>query len=213
MELVVIVIFFFFFFFQAEDGIRDKLVTGVQTCALPISRAQHQPVDEFAGRLFEWVAEVLRATQEHGAAIARQPDGVPAERPRHSHERARVLVEIVVVVAPGCPAAATTPAARAAALRRGPPADDRMLLRRLAEEHRILMSRGAGAIRDDEHLAIGGVAHAVDARVVLVHDLLAVLVVRRRPQHHAVLTTGALLPVARLSGRVRTRTVALRAGL
>src|SRR5205823_8914701 len=31
--------FFFFFFFQAEDGIRDKLVTGVQTCALPISAA------------------------------------------------------------------------------------------------------------------------------------------------------------------------------
>src|SRR5690554_7065003 len=28
---------FFFFFFQAEDGIRDADVTGVQTCALPIS--------------------------------------------------------------------------------------------------------------------------------------------------------------------------------
>src|SRR5207244_7930728 len=28
---------FFCFFFQAEDGIRDDLVTGVQTCALPIS--------------------------------------------------------------------------------------------------------------------------------------------------------------------------------
>src|SRR5256885_2677355 len=27
----------FFFFFQAEDGIRDYKVTGVQTCALPIS--------------------------------------------------------------------------------------------------------------------------------------------------------------------------------
>src|SRR5437870_9772407 len=27
----------FFFFFQAEDGIRDGHVTGVQTCALPIS--------------------------------------------------------------------------------------------------------------------------------------------------------------------------------
>src|SRR6266516_2848732 len=27
---------FFFFFFQAEDGIRDRTVTGVQTCALPI---------------------------------------------------------------------------------------------------------------------------------------------------------------------------------
>src|SRR5207244_1289856 len=30
------VMFVFFFFFQAEDGIRDDLVTGVQTCALPI---------------------------------------------------------------------------------------------------------------------------------------------------------------------------------
>src|SRR5256885_13321520 len=28
-----------FFFFQAEDGIRDYKVTGVQTCALPISKA------------------------------------------------------------------------------------------------------------------------------------------------------------------------------
>src|SRR2546429_7986641 len=34
----------FFFFFQAEDGIRDVAVTGVQTCALPISHgfAAHQ---------------------------------------------------------------------------------------------------------------------------------------------------------------------------
>src|SRR5260370_17179482 len=31
--------FLFFFFFQAEDGIRDSSVTGVQTCALPISAA------------------------------------------------------------------------------------------------------------------------------------------------------------------------------
>src|SRR5688572_32411161 len=30
----------FFFFFQAEDGIRDLTVTGVQTCALPISRGR-----------------------------------------------------------------------------------------------------------------------------------------------------------------------------
>src|SRR5207249_7130392 len=29
---------FLFFFFQAEDGIRDRNVTGVQTCALPISK-------------------------------------------------------------------------------------------------------------------------------------------------------------------------------
>src|SRR5207248_6503567 len=32
-----LLIFYFFFFFQAEDGIRDRTVTGVQTCALPIS--------------------------------------------------------------------------------------------------------------------------------------------------------------------------------
>src|SRR3982750_1444229 len=31
-----LIFFFFFFFFQAEDGIRDLIVTGVQTCALPI---------------------------------------------------------------------------------------------------------------------------------------------------------------------------------
>src|SRR5205823_11600264 len=31
------------FFFQAEDGIRDKLVTGVQTCALPISLSVEMP--------------------------------------------------------------------------------------------------------------------------------------------------------------------------
>src|SRR2546426_8601965 len=35
--IVVILISYFFFFFQAEDGIRDYKVTGVQTCALPIS--------------------------------------------------------------------------------------------------------------------------------------------------------------------------------
>src|SRR2546426_6568642 len=36
--LALILYFFIFFFFQAEDGIRDYKVTGVQTCALPISR-------------------------------------------------------------------------------------------------------------------------------------------------------------------------------
>src|SRR5256885_2589016 len=34
---------FVFFFFQAEDGIRDYKVTGVQTCALPISRGRLRP--------------------------------------------------------------------------------------------------------------------------------------------------------------------------
>src|SRR5207247_3861285 len=34
------IVYFFCFFFQAEDGIRVPLVTGVQTCALPICRAR-----------------------------------------------------------------------------------------------------------------------------------------------------------------------------
>src|SRR3989337_3150818 len=33
-----LLVFVCFFFFQAEDGIRDATVTGVQTCALPISK-------------------------------------------------------------------------------------------------------------------------------------------------------------------------------
>src|SRR5688572_31412174 len=38
----VVTLFSFFFFFQAEDGIRDLTVTGVQTCALPISSGIHR---------------------------------------------------------------------------------------------------------------------------------------------------------------------------
>src|SRR2546430_7662139 len=40
-----------FFFFQAEDGIRDLTVTGVQTCALPIS-LPHRPRPVRAGKTF-----------------------------------------------------------------------------------------------------------------------------------------------------------------
>src|SRR5438105_5558888 len=42
-----------FFFFQAEDGIRDPLVTGVQTCALPISppRGRHAGEPRVSGGL------------------------------------------------------------------------------------------------------------------------------------------------------------------
>src|SRR5258708_29997605 len=36
---MLLICVFYFFFFQAEDGIRDDLVTGVQTCALPIYQA------------------------------------------------------------------------------------------------------------------------------------------------------------------------------
>src|SRR5437868_14553563 len=39
----------FFFFFQAEDGIRDRNVTGVQTCALPISLFIEHAGNRFLG--------------------------------------------------------------------------------------------------------------------------------------------------------------------
>src|SRR5688572_33495878 len=42
---MVRVLLYFFFFFQAEDGIRDLTVTGVQTCALPISFEHRTTVD------------------------------------------------------------------------------------------------------------------------------------------------------------------------
>src|SRR3712207_7787504 len=49
--IVLIVRCLLFFFFQAEDGIRDIGVTGVQTCALPISpqRSVELPEDNYLG--------------------------------------------------------------------------------------------------------------------------------------------------------------------
>src|SRR5215213_10620889 len=65
-------ILFFFFFFQAEDGIRDWSVTGVQTCALPISaRTQRRR---------------LRA-EGHDAAGSRARDHCgPADEGRRDHD-------------------------------------------------------------------------------------------------------------------------------
>src|SRR5258708_19072549 len=48
--LTVVYNFSMFFFFQAEDGIRDDLVTGVQTCALPISSPGSAPREGPRGR-------------------------------------------------------------------------------------------------------------------------------------------------------------------
>src|SRR5437667_6905063 len=91
-----------FFFFQAEDGIRDRDVTGVQTCALPISRERLGRRDEYSdfvatGRKRRF--EPLKVRREHrisdaGPALDRGHDlrGVshlrhPLGRDERSEER------------------------------------------------------------------------------------------------------------------------------
>src|SRR2546425_12819791 len=60
--------FFFFFFFKAKDGIRDKLVTGFQTCALPICvshAAVLKPRGKAAGQEW-WPADLyLEGSDQH----------------------------------------------------------------------------------------------------------------------------------------------------
>src|SRR5437763_13440703 len=52
---VVFVYVLVYFFFQAEDGIRDTSVTGVQTCALPILERLASEVEEVQVRAGEWI--------------------------------------------------------------------------------------------------------------------------------------------------------------
>src|SRR2546426_3886501 len=57
--------FFFFFFFQAEDGIRDYKVTGVQTCALPISDRLPRPGGEIGEGRDERRGQIVDAEKAH----------------------------------------------------------------------------------------------------------------------------------------------------
>ena len=67
-----------FFFFQAEDGIRDHCVTGVQTCALPIYEAIRRlgwvgfRVGVDASRVSEAVRVQLTILVEIGSASSRE---------------------------------------------------------------------------------------------------------------------------------------------
>src|SRR5689334_24471439 len=56
------VLLYIFFFFQAEDGIRDGTVTGVQTCALPISNANGPGSSGFGGSVRPRSSSVLGAS-------------------------------------------------------------------------------------------------------------------------------------------------------
>src|SRR5207253_8407524 len=64
-----------FFFFQAEDGIRDGHVTGVQTCALPISAGAYPDVPAAASAMGRIISDVY------------QPDPARADVYDRSEER------------------------------------------------------------------------------------------------------------------------------
>src|SRR2546421_4763769 len=80
----------FFFFFQAEDGIRDLIVTGVQTCALPISREvrarEAGPAEQIEPRIGTRVDLELDAVA-HRAGRVRDEELRRHERIRHVQDR------------------------------------------------------------------------------------------------------------------------------
>src|SRR5437879_1795228 len=76
-----------FFFFQAEDGIRDTSVTGVQTCALPISLERSSQTAGATPRL----PVAIEAKGERGLIIQHYPPNHPARRGRWRLHAARPL--------------------------------------------------------------------------------------------------------------------------
>src|SRR5262252_9641275 len=114
--------FFVLFFFQAEDGIRDHCVTGVQTCALPIWRQLRVPepvVQELQGLkgLYDGfgareLARIVFHTTTHRLTgqtarrlWERLPPAPPPARPLldyHSHpERTQARREVITLYAQG----------------------------------------------------------------------------------------------------------------
>src|SRR6266498_4383969 len=74
--------FSFFFFFQAEDGIRDADVTGVQTCALPIwveFSGQDHPVGREINRISRTLVNRCASLIEAGRRNGSIPPGPPAK--------------------------------------------------------------------------------------------------------------------------------------
>src|SRR5256885_5408509 len=82
-----------FFFFQAEDGIRDYKVTGVQTCALPISAAR---CTHLSGTAF--AAASPNSTTGTSASI--MPRVVPATTATSAWYRAASATVAICVLSP-----------------------------------------------------------------------------------------------------------------
>src|SRR5439155_12200250 len=82
--------FLFFFFFQAEDGIRDGHVTGVQTCALPISFAKRRP--HFTA-ISCFTKDVLPTTRSRALTRSRRSEEHTSELQSRGHIVCRLLLE------------------------------------------------------------------------------------------------------------------------
>src|SRR5689334_24690982 len=76
-----------FFFFQAEDGIRDGTVTGVQTCALPISGDTSAAPDPLLRMLRTRAGEKFRAAKMPWRTAGGPPALVTPKRSRSEERR------------------------------------------------------------------------------------------------------------------------------
>src|SRR2546430_10346076 len=92
------------FFFQAEDGIRDLTVTGVQTCALPISQARlilgrEQDPTRAARRIADWVRANLAQRR-----TATSPGALQALEARLGDCNEHAVLYVALARAAGLPA-------------------------------------------------------------------------------------------------------------
>src|SRR5207244_8625875 len=83
-----VLLFVLFFFFQAEDGIRDDLVTGVQTCALPIcpGRGGHRGPQRSGARRILVTEGALQGADRVGHR-EHAPQLLGVDQPDHSSPR------------------------------------------------------------------------------------------------------------------------------
>src|SRR5258708_24737711 len=88
---ILIRLYDLFFFFQAEDGIRDDLVTGVQTCALPI--CLREPLLWIALASFAAFLPIPQVAMPVSAALGLGTQLLLRTR-LASHSRPALLVEI-----------------------------------------------------------------------------------------------------------------------
>src|SRR4051794_41383717 len=86
---------FLFFFFQAEDGIRDGRVTGVQTCALPIYA--FSATDSTAAAATSGADSVDGSRETRLRSAARAPGRSPPEKIGRASCRERGEISVVAV--------------------------------------------------------------------------------------------------------------------